>query len=104
MSTYRYTLSEYQAVKEADLAIDGLTVLAGENGSGKSTLSRWLYYLVNGVQRFDTFTIREYVDKVERLIRQHSMAAREIRHYIQTDDQSLNMVRANPVRINSSTA
>ncbi len=104
MSTYRYTLSEYQAVKEADLAIDGLTVLAGENGSGKSTLSRWLYYLVNGVQRFDTFTIREYVDKVERLIRQHSMAAREIRHYIQTDDQSMNMVRANPVRINSSTA
>lgn len=104
MSTYRYTLSEYQAVKEADLTIDGLTVLAGENGSGKSTLSRWLYYLVNGVQRFDTFTMREYVEKVERLIRQHSMAAREIRHYIQTDDQSLNLLRTNPVRISSSTA
>lgn len=98
MSTYRYTLSDYQAVKEADLTIDGLTVLAGENGSGKSTLSRWLYYLVNGVQRFDTFTTKEYVEKVERLMRRHSMAAREIRHYIQTDDQPLNVVRTNQVR------
>lgn len=104
MSSYRYTLSDYQAVKEADLIIDGLTILAGENGSGKSTLSRWLYYLVNGVQRFDTFTTREYVEKVERLIRQQSMAAREIRHYIHTDDQSLNLVRTNPIRIYSNTS
>jgi len=104
MSTYRYTLSDYQAVKEADLTIDGLTVLAGENGCGKSTLSRWLYYLVNGVQRFDTFTTKEYVEKVERLMRQHSMAAREIRHYIQTDDQSQNVVRTNPVKFYPSAA
>lgn len=97
MSTYRYTLSDYQAVKDADLTIDGLTILAGENGSGKSTLSRWLYYMVNGVQRFDAFTTKEYVEKVERLIRQHGMAAREIRHYIRTDNQSLNVVRTNPV-------
>lgn len=98
MSLYRYTLSDYHAVKEADLTIDGLTILAGENGCGKSTLSRWLYYLVNGVQCFDTFTTKEYVEKVDRLIRQQSMAAREIRHYIQTDDQLLNVVRANPVK------
>lgn len=103
MSTYRYTLSKYQAVKEADLTIDGVTVLAGENGSGKSTLSRWLYYLVNGVQRFDTFTMREYVNKVERLIRQHSMAAREIRHYIQMDDQLMNVMRLNPIRVYPNT-
>ena len=104
MSSYRYTLSDYQAVKEADLTIDGLTILAGENGSGKTTLSRWLYYLVNGVQCFDTFTTKEYVEKVEQLIRQHSMAAREIRHYIQTDDQLLNVVRTNPVRFYPNAA
>ncbi len=98
MSTYRYTLSEYQAVKEADLTIDGLTVLAGENGCGKSTLSRWLYYLVNGVQRFETFTMRDYVKKVERLIRQHSMAAREIRPYIQVDEKILNIMRTTQIR------
>lgn len=103
MSTYRYTLSEYQAVKKADLTIDGLTVLAGENGCGKSTLSRWLYYLVNGVQRFETFTMRDYVKKVERLIRQHSMAAREIRHYIQVDEKVLNIMRTTQIRGYSNT-
>ena len=38
MSNYRYTLSDYNAIKEADIAINGITVLAGENGCGKSTL------------------------------------------------------------------
>lgn len=35
MSNYRYTLSDYNAIKEADIAINGITVLAGENGCGK---------------------------------------------------------------------
>lgn len=38
MSNYRYTLSDYHAIKEADITINGITVLAGENGCGKSTL------------------------------------------------------------------
>lgn len=82
MSIYRYTLSDYHAVKDADITIDGITVLAGENGSGKSTLSRWLYYLVNGAQQFDTLTINEYIDDVSRIMQRHSMAAREMRQYI----------------------
>jgi predicted ATPase len=69
-------------VKEADITIDGITVLAGENGCGKSTLSRWLYYLVNGAQQFDTLTIKEYVDDVSRIMQRHFMAAREMRQYI----------------------
>ena len=47
MSIYTYKLSNYRAVKNATIKIDGITVLAGENGSGKSTLSRFLYYIVN---------------------------------------------------------
>ena len=35
MSRYVYSLSDYQAIKKAEIALDGLTVLAGENGSGK---------------------------------------------------------------------
>ena len=37
MSNYRYTLSDYHAIKEADITINGITVLAGENGCGKKT-------------------------------------------------------------------
>ena len=60
MSIYRYTLSDYHAIKKADITIDGITVLAGENGCGKSTLSRWLYYLVNGAQQFEDLNIEWY--------------------------------------------
>lgn len=50
---YLYTLSNYQAIKEAIIKIDGITVLAGENGCGKSTISRWIYYLINTINQFD---------------------------------------------------
>ncbi|UPS45241.1 ATP-binding protein [Prevotella sp. E15-22] len=83
-------MSDYHAVRSADIVVDGLTILAGENGCGKSTLSRWLYYLVNGVQQFDRLVIKDYVEKVERLIRQQRMAAREMRYYIQSRDTSSN--------------
>lgn len=70
MSRYRYTLSDYHAVNDADILIDGITVLSGENGCGKSTLSRWLYYLINGSQRLDEFIFDEFVSTInERLSR-----------------------------------
>lgn len=88
MSIYRYTVSNYHAVKDADITIDGITVLAGENGCGKSTLSRWLYYLVNGAQQFETLTIKEYVDEINDAIQRQYRAVREIRYYLKSKVQS----------------
>lgn len=82
-------MSDYHAVKNADIIIDGITVLAGENGCGKSTLSRWLYYLVNGVQQYEELTNKSYVDRVDSLIRRQNMAAREMRFFIQKEGSSL---------------
>lgn len=53
MSTYKYSLFDYHAISQAEITIDGITVLAGDNGCGKRTLSRWLYYLVNTSTRYD---------------------------------------------------
>lgn len=36
-------------IKEANVKIDGLTVIAGENDTGKSTLSKALYLIVNSM-------------------------------------------------------
>ena len=47
MSNYRYQIEQYHSIGKADIAINGITVLAGVNGAGKSTLARWLYYIVN---------------------------------------------------------
>lgn len=70
MSNYQYKLSEFQAIKSAEIKLDGITVLAGENGCGKSTLSRWLYYLVNTINQYDDLLVKSFIrDTVRSLDR-----------------------------------
>ena len=40
-------------IKEADIKIDGLTVIAGSNNSGKTTVGRALYSVVDAVENLD---------------------------------------------------
>jgi len=87
MSIYRYTLSDYHAIKEADITIDGITVLAGENGCGKSTLSRWLYYLVNGAQRFEESRIDIYSREIDQMILDQNPVIKEMRHSVNKQKQ-----------------
>lgn len=61
MSNYQYILSDFQAIKNAEIKLDGITVLAGENGCGKSTLSRWLYYLVNTINQYDDLLVKSFI-------------------------------------------
>lgn len=39
----RFQVKNFRAINSADIALDGITVIAGENGSGKSTISKLLY-------------------------------------------------------------
>lgn len=68
MNRYLYTLRNYHAIRNAEIAVDGLTVLAGINGCGKSTLSKWLYYLVNGVNGLERYLYQEYVHELLALV------------------------------------
>ena len=88
MSNYRYTLSDYNAIKEADIAINGITVLAGENGCGKSTLSRWLYYLINGFNRFDEFAYNDLLKQIQDCLRKPDRVRRDI---VNRGDENINV-------------
>lgn len=77
-SSYQYSLHNYRAVMKADIRLDGITVIAGINGCGKSTLSRWLYYLVNTVNNFDSLAINEYISRIQNLSLTISLLANEI--------------------------
>lgn len=81
MSTYKYSLFDYHAIKQAEITIDGITVLAGDNGCGKSTLSRWLYYLVNTSSRFEELLFRELKEQLDGTLRQGRSIARELSRY-----------------------
>ena len=45
----RLKLRDIGIIKEADIKLDGLTVIAGENDSGKSTVGKVLYGLVKSI-------------------------------------------------------
>ena len=63
-----FGIEDYHAVKSANIVLDGITVIAGENGCGKSTISRWLYYLVNGMQQYEQLEKQTLLDELKLMI------------------------------------
>lgn len=51
--TMEFSVKGIGIIKEADIKIDGLTVIAGSNNSGKTTVGRALYSVVNAVENLD---------------------------------------------------
>jgi predicted ATPase len=47
-------------IKEANVKIDGLTVIAGENDTGKSTVGKALYSSLNSIKDITRFSIKEF--------------------------------------------
>jgi predicted ATPase len=68
MSNYTFKLSNYHAIENAEIILEGITVLSGENGSGKSTISRWLYYLVRGTNEYEAFVEKEAMSEIRSLL------------------------------------
>jgi ABC-type Mn2+/Zn2+ transport system ATPase subunit len=46
-------INDIRAIKEANIALDGITVITGENGCGKSTISRLTYTLLKTIIDYD---------------------------------------------------
>ncbi len=71
MSTYKYQISNYHAIQYADIELKGITVLSGVNGCGKSTISRWLYYIVNVINRFDELCFNKAKSQLVNALQQY---------------------------------
>lgn len=68
MSKYTFKLSNYHAIENAEITLEGITVLSGENGSGKSTISRWLYYLIRGTNEYEMFVEKEALSEIRSML------------------------------------
>lgn len=53
-------VSNFRAVKSADIELNGVTVVSGINGSGKSTLAKLLYYIFHNANEYDKLADEEY--------------------------------------------
>ncbi|MBW5393834.1 ATP-binding protein, partial [Brachyspira hampsonii] len=51
-------------IKEADVILDGLTLIAGENDTGKSTVGKALYAVVAGLNNAEKY-YKEYVEETK---------------------------------------
>lgn len=75
MSKLRFRISDYHAVADAEIRLDGITVIAGPNASGKSTIARWLYYIVHAICDYDSIVINEGITSIfDSLLRLRSIA------------------------------
>ncbi len=65
----RIKTENFRAISNADIIINGITVVAGENGCGKSTLSKLLYYLFKTASNYDSLVNKEFRPKLRDIER-----------------------------------
>lgn len=65
--TLKIKVKNFRAIAEAEITLDGITVVSGENGCGKSTLSKLLYYTFKTANEYDdyiNYSLAVSVDKI----------------------------------------
>lgn len=66
MDKNKFTIKDYHAISNAEITLDGITVIAGINGCGKSTISRWLDAYINFSNKFDFLVAEAFINKLNR--------------------------------------
>ena len=63
--TVELSVRDFRAIKHADIAIDGITVVAGVNGCGKSTLSKLLYYILHETNAYENLAVSYFNNQAQ---------------------------------------
>lgn len=74
-------IKNFAKIKEADIIIDGITVIAGENNTGKSTVGKILFSLFNSLSNVDEKIFEERLKEIvstNRAIIQNNLLDAEI--------------------------
>jgi predicted ATPase len=73
------SVKSFRAVANADIIINGITLVAGENGSGKSSISKLLYFLYKTVADYEDIVKKTLVHGLRDVIRLCEIIQQEIR-------------------------
>lgn len=61
-------IKNFAKIKEANITIDGITVIAGENNTGKSTVGKILFSFFNSLSDIDDKILQERLKEIHSLI------------------------------------
>ena len=87
-SNINMSVRDFRALKYADIAIDGITLVAGENGCGKSTLSKLLYYSVNNISNYDSLVRKNLYRDMRDVAQLFEIMLRDLPE--ESEDESIN--------------
>ena len=63
-SKFSISVKDIRAIKEAEVELNGITVLSGENGCGKTTLAKLLYGFIKTSINFDEVLLGYFYEKL----------------------------------------
>lgn len=64
----KLTINNIGKLKNAEVVIDGITVITGENDTGKSTVGKVLWSVFNGFYEIDEKVYKEKVSELEKIV------------------------------------
>ncbi|HPX76067.1 MAG TPA: AAA family ATPase [Bacteroidales bacterium] len=79
-------LNNIRSIKDANIILDGITVIAGENGSGKSTISKLTYHLFSTSIDFDKIVDKNLQDELRQIYRTLDQLSRDLSYFIDKDE------------------
>ncbi|MEI0602960.1 AAA family ATPase [Brachyspira alvinipulli] len=86
-------------IKEANIILDGLTLIAGENDTGKSTVGKALYAVVAGLNNSEK-NYKEYVEEIKILPIVRNIVRKSENEFIKKMNDENSLVRKNKLDIN----
>ena len=81
----RLKINNFAKIKDADIIIDGITVIAGENDTGKSTVGKILFSLFNALSNIDEKIFEERLKEIEntnKIIIQNNIPDTDLPRYM----------------------
>ncbi|WP_253850270.1 AAA family ATPase [Moraxella nonliquefaciens] len=91
-------VEDFRAISQAEIKLDGITVVAGVNGCGKSTLSKLLYWVYRGATDFKVLAdiqFRKDLEVVNKLVMLFVQTAQH--HFL--EEQNNNEITTNNIDI-----
>jgi len=81
-------LKNIRSVRDANIILDGITVITGENGSGKSTISKLTYHLFRTSIEFEKIVESNLEDELRRIYRSIDQLSKELEYFLDKDEYS----------------